>query len=162
MSSSSEVLAHLEDGTTLHFPEGTDPSIVQKSVKSYLSKPQTPEPQTGFKGLLQKLSGGPLSLSPEEQSKGREILSAPSTELGGKTTNADLVEGSRPFTIGPALAAGAEAASYTPGGPLAKAIVGGTAAAGIYLGADTALQKLKSLLSGSNEEPSLGSSALNL
>ena len=45
-----EVQAHLADGTILHFPDGTDPSIVQGAVQNYLKAPtqQTKPDDSGW------------------------------------------------------------------------------------------------------------------
>lgn len=139
------VEAHLADGTILQFPEGTDPAIVQLTVKRHIA--------------TTSLNAGVPSKPP-----------AGSTSAGNDPTNpsgfvdaaSSTVDAARPFSIPAAISAGIKTADITPGPPTLKALAGAGMAAGTYVGADTALQKIRNLLSGSSEEPDLADSAKNL
>lgn len=133
-----EVIANLPDGTQLHFPEGTDPSVVQGVVKKRLSPP-TSSFDPGTRGVP----------SPQrEQDYASRGTPAPQTSI----SPIDVV---RPFDAPASFAAGRTAAAMTPDPELAP-FVGAGVGIGSYLGLDSLLQRL------SGKEPDLTDSAVNL
>lgn len=51
-----DIQAHLADGTTLHFPDGTDPNVIQGVVKRQVTPMQS--------GAMQTRKGGPVTQAP--------------------------------------------------------------------------------------------------
>lgn len=133
-----EVQAHLADGTILSFPEGTADSVVQSTVKRHLGA--SPDPLN--RGIPDKPPGGSVSSG------------AGTPQPDTATRIGDFVDAARPFSIPAALSTGLKVP-----GPLPVKVAAGAAT---YLGADTALQKIRNMLQGSDEAPDLADSAKNL
>jgi len=137
-----EVIANLPDGTQLHFPDGTDPSVVQNVVRQKLGSPvsSTPsaQPQKTFLGM--PVTG----LKTGYQNFGQGF---------NETTPLDAV---RPFDAPASIALGSKVAEMTPGGLVPKAIAGVGVGAGAYLGLDSFLRSI------GGKEPDLTDSAVNL
>ena len=54
-----EIVAHAPDGTELHFPDGTDPSVIQSTVKKHLGQPSTTNPYDNLVTPRQDIPKGP-------------------------------------------------------------------------------------------------------
>jgi hypothetical protein len=142
----ADVIAQLADGTELHFPEGTDPSVIQATVKKQIGQVAAPQsPADKFRAASIKAAGGQQS-DIDQYNKDNSFTGQMNTTL----------QNARPFSIPAAAEVAGTAASMTPGGLIPKAIVGGTAGAATYVGLDSLLQKL------SGHEPDLGDSATQL
>lgn len=133
----SEVIANLPDGTQLHFPEGTDPTVVQNVVRKKLN------PTSSFD------SGG-RGVPSDWKDKDYASRGTPAAQ-----TAISPIDIARPFDVPAAFAAGRTAASMTPDPELAP-FVGAGVGLGSYLGLDSLLQRL------SGKEPDLTDSAVNL
>lgn len=131
-----EVIANLPDGTQLHFPDGTDPSIVQGIVRKKLGT-QTSSFDPGSRGV-------PSSFHDLSESNQPAAQTSVSPATIGQSFDAPA-----------AFAIGRTAASMTPNPELAP-FVGAGVGLGSYLGLDFLLQKL------SGKEPDLTDSAVNL
>lgn len=136
----NDIQAHLADGSILHFPSGTDHSIIQSAVKKQMINSGA---QSAISEYNAKTKG----------SMGQAVEAARPFSVG-PAISAGLEMG------------GAAGSALAPLGPLPAAIGAGVAgvgtAAAVYSGADLALQKIRNYLGGSNEEPSLSDSAKNL
>lgn len=132
----ADVIATLPDGRELHFPEGTDPGVVQGTVKKVLGQVGTSNPKLAARAQ-------------QEFPKYDELVKA-------QNFSQPIAQGVRPFSAPLALEAGAKTAEMAPGGPIVKAIAGAGVGASTYLGLDQLLQKL------SGHEPSIGDSAAQL
>lgn len=57
------VYAELHDGRRLEFPDGTDPAVVQATVKRVLAAGDKPKPKSGVSGLPGPGAGGPAVMA---------------------------------------------------------------------------------------------------
>ena len=150
-----EILAHLDDGTTLHFPDGTDPSIVQTAVKNHLGGGGTNQPQPeqtlGQRAVnfIGKMSSQPLDtvtkmlpISPEHQELVKNVVKM------GVPFDPDMMDTKlRPVLASvPGGAAAATAAEYMPGGPIAKTAAGLAAGTLGYAATSQAYKRAKNAL----------------
>ena len=129
-----EVIAHTTDGATLHFPDGTDPSIIQKAIKSHISAvmapPPPPDPRAPSANVIKPVSGGLNQATPSNYMVGN-----PSTAAEGANNSIEFLRNILPPAAG--AVAGAVATPYTGG--LGTAAASGAA----YTGVDALLKQLK-------------------
>jgi hypothetical protein len=137
--------AELADGRILEFPDGTDPSVVQATVKRVLASSQ-PAPQTtmlggakelfkglvpGAVGLAESAAVGASALLPEDMEKSaREKIKSVATAAKAPFAAAPGYEESVPRKLGEAIGS---TVPFLAAGPLGLA--GRAAAAGLGVGA---------------------------
>jgi hypothetical protein len=137
--------AELADGRVLEFPDGTDPSVVQATVKRVLASSQ-PAPQTtalggakelfkglvpGAVGLAESAAVGASALLPEDMEKSaREKIKSVATAAKAPFAAAPGYEESVPRKLGEAIGS---TVPFLAAGPLGLA--GRAAAAGLGVGA---------------------------
>lgn len=89
--------AHNSDFASLGAPEQ------DKVLDRYSGPPQATQ-ETGFKGLLQRMGGGPIQLSADTVSKGRDILNAPDPSSPLAIAGLSMIPGAAAESMaGPAL-----------------------------------------------------------
>lgn len=148
-----DIQAHLDDGSILHFPVGTDPQVVQGAVKKQIQ-------QGSFDRMKKQLvDRGAFSQDEADKLLGSKVGEAPDLAKVGQVVKArtldaagNAVKDAKPFSIAPALTAGETVAGLTPGGLVPKAIAGGVAAGTAYFGLHGALNRIQNYLKGTNED----------
>ena len=154
--------AELADGRILEFPDGTDPSVIQATVKRVLASSQ-PAPQTtmlggakelfkgivpGAVGLAESAAVGASALLPEDMEKAaREKIKSVATAAKAPFAAAPGYEESVPRKLGEALGS---TVPFLAAGPLGLA--GRAAAAGLGVGAGAGEARTRAETEGATGE----------
>src|ERR1017187_1656108 len=107
-----EIIAHAPDGAELHFPDGTDPSVIQGAVKKHLGQPAITNPYDSLitprqdipTGLPQT-PGGPTYQTPLASDKTLEFMRnilPPAARAAAATAATPYTGGLGPFAAGTA------------------------------------------------------------
>lgn len=158
------VQAQLADGTVLEFPDGTDPSVIQLTVKKHLGTSAASAPEGG--GLLdtiRKLIGtdkASAGVKNQEYDKVRASQDSGAPQFS-RSRLASGVEAVRPFSIPAALAAAGETATMAPLPLPLKALAGAGVGAATYLGLDSPLRSLSEWLNPGESASPAANLAIN-
>lgn len=154
--------AQLADGRVLEFPDGTDPSVIQATVKRIVAQSAPPQERTfiggakelfkglapGAVGLVESAATGASALLPEQMEKAaREKIASVATSAKAPFQAAAGYEESIPRKLGEAIGS---TAPFLLAGPLGLA--GRAAAVGLGVGAGAGEARTRAEAEGATDE----------
>lgn len=164
--------AQLADGRILEFPDGTDPSVIQATVKRIVAQSAPPQERTfvggakelfkglapGAVGLVESAATGASALLPESMEKAaREKIASVATSAKEPFKAAAGYEESIPRKLGEAIGS---TAPFLLAGPLGLA--GRAAAVGLGVGAGAGEARTRAEAEGATDEQRSKATALGI